>query len=158
MQKSTSGFTIVELLIVVVVIGILAAITVVAYGNVQARAQTNRTVTDLSAVNKAVNLYFVQNGSYPISLSWRSSFDYPGDYVPGLVPTFIAKLPNGLYPGDASLNEVYMYYSNGTDYKIIAHGGRYGNLCQIAKAQDAKLVSNRDCWAYGFYSPGGAVF
>lgn len=69
MQKSTSGFTIVELLIVVVVIGILAAITVVAYGNVQARAQTNRTVTDLSAVNKAINLYFVQNGSYPISLS-----------------------------------------------------------------------------------------
>ena len=39
MKKTKSGFTIVELLIVIVVIGILAAITIVAYNGIQSRAR-----------------------------------------------------------------------------------------------------------------------
>lgn len=49
-----TGFTIVELLIVIVVIGILAAITIVAYNGVQARAQTAKINTDLAMLNKAI--------------------------------------------------------------------------------------------------------
>ncbi len=41
MQKTKSGFTIVELLIVIVVIGILAAITIVAYNGIQERARVS---------------------------------------------------------------------------------------------------------------------
>jgi prepilin-type N-terminal cleavage/methylation domain-containing protein len=48
------GFTIVELLIVIVVIGILAAITVVAYNGVQTRAQTTKRDSDLSLYYKAI--------------------------------------------------------------------------------------------------------
>jgi general secretion pathway protein G len=46
-QKQQSGFTIVELLIVIVVIGILAAITIVAYNGVQNRAKTAALTSDL---------------------------------------------------------------------------------------------------------------
>ena len=50
------GFTIVELLIVIVVIGILAAITIVAYNGVQTRARDAKRASDLSAVAKPLKL------------------------------------------------------------------------------------------------------
>lgn len=50
-----SGFTIVELLIVIVIIGILAAITVVAYNGVQTRAQETKIKTDIATLVKAVS-------------------------------------------------------------------------------------------------------
>ncbi|MBC7868889.1 type II secretion system protein [Candidatus Saccharibacteria bacterium] len=51
-----SGFTIVELLIVIVVIGILAAITVVAYGGIQDRAKVTKANTDLAQLSKAIQV------------------------------------------------------------------------------------------------------
>lgn len=59
------GFTIVELLIVIVVIGILAAITVVAFNGIQQRAQNNQTVSAVAAWVKALNSYRIDNGAYP---------------------------------------------------------------------------------------------
>lgn len=63
--KKSSGFTIVELLIVIVVIGILAAITIVAYKGVQDRAARTQTVGALNSYIKALRLYGTDNGSYP---------------------------------------------------------------------------------------------
>lgn len=54
--KFDKGFTIVELLIVIVVIGILAAISVVAYGNIRDRAQDAKMEAESSSVDKAVNM------------------------------------------------------------------------------------------------------
>lgn len=59
------GFTIVELLIVIVVIGILAAITIVAYNGVTARANNSERVADLNGIAKAIEMYNVDNGRYP---------------------------------------------------------------------------------------------
>jgi len=50
------GFTIVELLIVIVVIGILAAIVIVAYSGVQARAQKAKITTDIAQLTKAITV------------------------------------------------------------------------------------------------------
>lgn len=49
MFKSKSGFTIVELLIVIVVIGTLAAISIVAYNGIQDRARNTTVENDLLA-------------------------------------------------------------------------------------------------------------
>jgi len=65
MRKSTSGFTIVELLIVIVVIGVLAAITTVSYNGIQARA---KNVSIQSAAKQSLNLisaYIASNSNYP---------------------------------------------------------------------------------------------
>ncbi len=59
------GFTIVELLIVVVVIGILAAVTIVAFGSVQAKARDASRISKLNQLVKGIEQYYVQNGLYP---------------------------------------------------------------------------------------------
>lgn len=62
-QCATRGFTIVELLIVVVVIAILAAITIVAYNGIQDRAQDSRMKTAAGQVEKAIRLWGLDNGA-----------------------------------------------------------------------------------------------
>lgn len=64
------GFTIVELLIVVVIIAILAAVTIVAYNGIQTRAENAKTSSAVSTYVKAITMYATQNGTYPITASW----------------------------------------------------------------------------------------
>lgn len=59
------GFTIVELLIVIVVIGILAAISIVAYSGVQSRARDSARLAKINSIAKAIELYNTEKGRYP---------------------------------------------------------------------------------------------
>ncbi len=63
------GFTIVELLIVIVIIGILAAITVVAFNGVQNRGNDASVQADLKNIGNLLEQYKITNGEYPSSLS-----------------------------------------------------------------------------------------
>ena len=65
MRKSTRGFTIVELLIVIVVIAILAAISVVAYTGIQERARRSHLLSDITVIKKAMEIYKVSYNDYP---------------------------------------------------------------------------------------------
>jgi len=62
MSRYRSGFTIVELLIVIVVIGILAAITIVVYNGIQQRGRDAGRKSDVAAIAKALHLYQIDNG------------------------------------------------------------------------------------------------
>lgn len=68
--RTASGFTIVELLIVIVVIAILAAISIVAYNGIQERARVSSVSSALSQANKKIAVYQVDNpGQYPADLA-----------------------------------------------------------------------------------------
>lgn len=68
-QLSNSAFTIVELLVVIVVIGVLAAITVVVYTGITSRATAVSLQSDLENASKLLKLDQVTNGSFPTSLT-----------------------------------------------------------------------------------------
>ena len=87
-QKQT-GFTIVELLIVIVVIAILAAITIVAYNGIQQRARDTQRKSDIANIAKALKLYAVDKGDYIASGSGCGAngngngyFNYKGTSYP----------------------------------------------------------------------------
>ena len=63
--KADKGFTIVELLIVIVIIGILAAITIVAYNGIQNRGKLSSAQSTQNVVGKKAEAWNSIQGSYP---------------------------------------------------------------------------------------------
>ena len=71
MKKSTSGFTIIELMTVIIVLGILVAVVVVGYNGVQGRSRDAIRRSDISNITKALEQYYDDNGTYPAA-TYRS--------------------------------------------------------------------------------------
>jgi len=71
-RKKEAGFTIVELLIVIVVIAVLAAITVVAFNGVQDRSNDSRMRSGINQLEKAIRLWATQTGELPRG-GWSST-------------------------------------------------------------------------------------
>ncbi len=63
-----SAFTIVELLVVIVVIGILAAITIVSYSGIRNRAVTTAIKAQLVSDSNVLKMYYIENSIYPTTL------------------------------------------------------------------------------------------
>jgi len=131
--KKQTGFTIVELLIVIVVIGILAAITIVAYNGVQANAKDASLKTTIEQLQKAVELYNAQYGNYPITSAspltnggGQTTYTSPGcpigtprsDWIPGLTQPLPQTSSTGT--GVNGYGGCYMYTSDGSQYILSA--------------------------------------
>jgi len=71
--KDKRGFTIVELLIVIIVIGILATLVITTYNGVQSRARDTKRKTDINAIQGQVEAYNAQNGNYPTNANMNDS-------------------------------------------------------------------------------------
>jgi len=83
------GFTIVELLVVIVVIGILAAITVVSYTGITTKANTAANQQNASSVQSAVSTKFAESNAYP---AWTTD----SATTLGLINAGVSKIPAGV--------------------------------------------------------------
>ena len=77
-KTKQQGFTIVELLIVIVVIGILAALVITTFTGIQQKARDTERTTDIKAIHGQVEAYYAQKGYYPSltdlnGSAWRST-------------------------------------------------------------------------------------
>lgn len=72
--RQTSGFTIVELLIVVIVIGILASIIIVAYVGIQDRAKTVSAQVLANAIQQKAEVFMSTSGAYPENAAEFNSY------------------------------------------------------------------------------------
>ncbi len=101
LKPKRAGFTIVELLIVIVVIAILAAISVVAYTGIQERARESKITSELQDISKLLAVYNIDNSSYPSSTSEVRDSD-----IKSAVPNTTGS--NALYCGSASRYTVFI--------------------------------------------------
>lgn len=65
LRNLQSGFTIIELLIVIVVIAILAALVYNGYGNLQESARDTERRNDIQGIHTQMELFYAENGHYP---------------------------------------------------------------------------------------------
>jgi uncharacterized protein (TIGR02145 family)/prepilin-type N-terminal cleavage/methylation domain-containing protein len=103
--KNFGGFTIVELLVVIVVIGILAAITIVSYTGISNKASVSSLQSDLSNAKKQLALYYVDHGAYPTSIDPNSK-----------CPTGSAPTPDTRYCLKPSTANTFNYYPSSSTY------------------------------------------
>lgn len=122
-RQSVHGFTVVELLIVIVVIAVLAAITVVTYAGIRDRARYATMRQDFSSITRALQIYYAEHQEYPNSADCAST---PGEYnyaslwcgwdqgrddsfIPGLVPLTVGQVPN--LSKNLPYGDTYLYQS-----------------------------------------------
>ena len=158
MKKTTSGFTIVELLIVIVVIAILAAISVVAYTGIQARARDSQRQHDIKQIVAALEMYYLDNGAYPTSVgsstinngwsttadaSWQNLVNALSQYM-GNVPKDPTSTPGGNVQSNGNYN--YAYFSSGSYCRSVATTTRqtYILLYQLEGSSESNTLIG-DC-------------
>lgn len=110
---SQRGFTIVELLIVIVVIAILAAITIVAYNGIQNRAHDTAVRSDLANISRKLKAYAAENGEYPTTATQLSTLG---------LKVSKKSYGNHMYNGVSYYNLVYCWPNSGaiTSFALVA--------------------------------------
>jgi type IV pilus assembly protein PilA len=90
-RRSAPGFTLIELMIVVAIIGVLASVAVPAFGMLTLRAKAAERHEVLQRVKKAVADYYLQHGSMPD--------DFQGEWQPPWPPETSKRVPDWKTPG-----------------------------------------------------------
>lgn len=135
--RKTSGFTIVELLIVVVVIGILAAIVIVAYNGITSSANDSAVQNDLRQSYSKAQQFYVTNGYLPTSQAEidQNLVATKGSYGGGDNFYIYCRADNGVAAivGRSSSGNGFAYSSvNGAMKFSSWPGNSYTNLCPAA--------------------------
>lgn len=146
-QTKAKGFTIVELLIVVVVIAILAAITIVAYNGIQNRAKASSAQSAASSVQKKAEAYNIDGptSAYNTTLAQLTGATSDKSYylAPGSVTLRTTALVAGTAPSSADTINFYtcnsakgyrvQYYDFNTNTVGIINGGdQSAGTCTLA--------------------------
>lgn len=143
------GFTLVELLVVILIIGILATVGLTMYSGVQKSARIAKRIEDLRAIKNALEVYNSVEKSYPSTFvvgatpAFNSSCSPPAT---GVVPNFVPKYMSS-FPKDPLSGGCYRYASNGVDYKLYNTNSEMASDFQsqsalIDPARDGSTVDN----------------
>lgn len=157
--SSRQGFTIVELLIVIVVVAVLAAVSVSALSGTQQRARDAQRTQDMQAIVKALEMYKIQTGGYPATNTsnaingWEVSSINPSQFLSALrTANIIKSVPvDPTNNGTVVTGMLYRYakYVAGANGCDISRGAYY-----VLAVGDAETASGQLSSSPGFACSG----
>ncbi len=146
-HKQLNGFTIVELLVVVVVIGILAAITIVSYTGIQKKAIVASMQSDLSNAQQQLKIYQVTdaNGYYPTTIDCSATPAANSICIKsGSGNSFTLTAVNGTTPPTFTLDA--------------SNGGMVGTTYRVTNDSSPTLIAGITCPTNFIVVPGSATY
>lgn len=136
-MKKSKGFTLIELMVVVVILGILAVVVAPRIPDMVKKANEGATKGSLSTLRSTLNIYYSDvEGYYPITASGEV---VTGTFTGALVPKYIKKIPTAKVPTahpTVTLSGVYGYASIGSAPTIQNEGINAWGYCGVATAND----------------------
>lgn len=161
-KPPSSGFTLIELMVVIAIIGVLSSVVLVSLNVAKLKANDAKRVSDLHAIQTALEMYATDHNAYPVTTTWSSRCAaWPdqggGNVIPGLVPTYIPKMPSDPAMDTSGSLCCYLYYSNGADYKLLAHNCPTSYACYGSGELKAGFYDPvRPTWACAAYTAGAS--
>jgi general secretion pathway protein G len=114
------GFTLIEMMVVILIIGLLALMIVPRLKGVADRAKRTKAQADISELKQALDRYYLDNGSYPTTdqglqalVTPPTSGQVPSNYEEG---GYVEKIPNDPW------GRPYVYQSDGSTYVLKSYG------------------------------------
>jgi len=137
LNKQNKGFTIVELLIVIVVIGILAGLVITTYNGIQQKARNTERTTDLKTFQSQLEAYNANNGRYPTTTDLSTTS--------GTNVTWIAANLKGM-------DKETLRDPKGSDYSLLNTGTGAANKYTYVPSPSGCDNSATDCASYKLYA------
>lgn len=143
----SSGFTLLELLIVIAIIGILAAVVLASLSSSRVKARDTQRVAQLKEIEKALALYYTEYGQYPDGAeiggtqNWFSNTSIGELVTEGYMPVLPADpvYGSGLggyhYCTDSQPTTGYVLYAN------VEHDGDPEGWCQLPRGNATECAS-----------------
>jgi len=133
-MKRNKGFTLIELLVVIAIIGILSSVVLASLNSARAKSRDAKRVSDIKQLQLALELYFDDNGQYPIATTAALLV------TPGYLPTI---------PTDpAAGNPPYLYFALDTN-GVVATCESYHVMATLEQVpvDTGPLAADRDILA-----------
>jgi general secretion pathway protein G len=118
--RDQGGFTLIEIMVVILIIGLLALMVVPRLRGVADRAKRTKAQADIQELKQALDRYYLDNGSYPTTdqglqalVTPPTGGRLPSNYEQG---GYIEKLPNDPWGNQ------YFYQSDGSTYALKSFG------------------------------------
>jgi prepilin-type N-terminal cleavage/methylation domain-containing protein len=144
LAKKNKGFTIVELLIVIVVIGILATLVIVTFTGIQQKGRNTQRQTDIKAVQGYVESFYAEYGFYPTGTDLTTPA-FITKYMKGLDPKALVD-PKQAQDGSATIATATV--AAGTyQYSYVASNGS-GGTCSTAASSTTSDPVDTGCDEY----------
>ncbi len=149
-------------MVVIAIIGVLSSVVLVSLNVAKLKANDAKRVSDLHAIQTALEMYATDHNAYPVTTTWSSlCAAWPdqggGNVIPGLVPTYIPKMPSDPAMDTSGSLCCYLYYSNGADYKLLAHNCPTSYACYGSGELKAGFYDPvRPTWACAAYTAGAS--
>jgi prepilin-type N-terminal cleavage/methylation domain-containing protein len=158
-----SGFTIIELLVVVVVIAILAAINIISYNGITNRSMVSAAMGDLITVRKKFEIYKIDNGFYPTrtdDTTWKQILTDSVGALDGVKTFVICRTDTGadytviawrplLASTDASTGKTMYFVSSRHDGVSTATYPGQGSAGTVAQAACSTIGANTNgLWSF----------